>query len=90
MALGDSNITQAMVETFERFFVLPEHPPPAQLVHLGIRILEGIWELSVQQHGYVSDEFSRETTRAVASYMRLYWPKHLDRQRPRLAATGDK
>lgn len=80
--IGDSNIANAMVETFERFFVLPQHPPPAQLVHLGIRVLEGLWELSVQQHGRVTDEFSRETTLAVSAYMRLYWPKYLDRKGP--------
>ena len=78
--IGDSNIAKAMVETLERFFVLPQHPPPAQLLHLGIRILEGLWELSVQQHDHVTEEFSRETTLAVSAYMRLYWPKYLHRK----------
>jgi len=80
--IGDSHIAIAMMESMERFFVLPTHPPPAQLLHLGIRILEGLWELSVQQHGRVTKEFSRETTRAVAAYMRLYWPSHLQRRAP--------
>ena len=80
--IGDSNIAKAMVETYERFFVLPEYPPPAQLLHLGIRILEGLWELSVQQHGHVTREYSRETTLAVSAYMRLYWPRYLDRKGP--------
>ncbi len=80
--IGDSNIAISMVETIERFFVLPSHPPAAQLLHLGIRILEGLWELSVQQHGRVTKEFSRETTRAVAAYLRLYWPAYLERRTP--------
>jgi AcrR family transcriptional regulator len=78
--IGDSNIAVAMVETIERFFMLPSHPPPAQLLHLGIRMLEGLWELSVQQHGHVTKEFSRETTRAVSAYLRLYWPTYLQRK----------
>jgi AcrR family transcriptional regulator len=87
--ISDSNIANSMVETFEQYFVLPENPPPTQLVHLGIRILEGIWELSVQQHGHVTDEFSRETTRAVVAYMRLYWPEFLDRRHPDLATDAE-
>jgi AcrR family transcriptional regulator len=87
--IGDSNIANSMVETLERFFILPEFPPPGQLIHFGIRILEGIWELSVQQHGNVTDEFSRETTRAVIAYMRLYWPEHLDRRKPYLASSDE-
>ena len=78
--IGDSNIANAMVENFERIFELPDHPPPVQLVHLGIRILEGLWELSVQQHGHVTEQYSRETTRAVIAYMRLYWPLYLERK----------
>jgi len=78
--IGDSNIANAMVENFERIFELPDHPPPAQLVYLGIRILEGLWELSVQQHGHVTEQYSRETTRAVIAYMRLYWPLYLERK----------
>ena len=80
--IGDSNIAISMVESIEQFFVIPPHPPPAQLLHLGIRILEGLWELSVQQHGHVTEEFSRETTRAVTAYMRLYWPAYLERKTP--------
>ena len=71
-----------MAKTFERFFVLPDHPPPAQLLHFGIWILEGLWELSVQQHGHVTEEFSRETTLAVTAYTRLYWPMYLDCKGP--------
>ena len=78
--IGDSNIANAMVGNFERLFILPDHPPPAQLLHMGIRILEGIWELSVQQHGCVTEEFARETTRAVTEYMKLYWPLYLERK----------
>jgi len=78
--IGDSNIANAMAESFRSVFILPDHPPPAQLLHLGIRILEGLWELSMQQHGLVTDDFSRETTRAVCAYLRLYWPLYLERK----------
>jgi AcrR family transcriptional regulator len=80
--ISDSNIANAIVVNFERTFVLPDYPPPVQLVHLGIRILEGLWELSVQQHGHVTEEYCRETTRAVIAYMRLYWPLYLERKAP--------
>jgi AcrR family transcriptional regulator len=78
--ISDSNIARAMVKTIEEIFVIPSHPPPAEMLHLGIRMLEGMWELSVQLHGHVTEDFSRETTRAVAAYMRLYWPTYLERK----------
>ena len=87
--IGDSNIAVAMVASIEQFFVIPSHPPPAQLLHLGIRMLEGLWELSVQQHGLVTEEFSRETTRAVAAYLRLYWPAYLERKSPEAVLSDD-
>jgi AcrR family transcriptional regulator len=80
--IGDSNIAIAMAETIEKMFVIPSNPPAAQLIHLGIRMLEGLWELSVQQHGLVTEEFSRETTKAVTAYIRLYWPEYLERRLP--------
>ena len=57
--------------------MLPEHSPTNELLLLGIRILEGFWELSVQQHGYVTEAFSEETIKAVSAYFRLYWPEYL-------------
>lgn len=87
--IGDSNIAISMMETIERFFVLPSDPPPAQLLHLGIRMLEGLWELSVQQHGHVTGEFSRETTRAVTAYLRLYWPAYLERKSPEAVSSDE-
>lgn len=87
--IGDSNIANAMVATIEQFFVIPSYPPAAQLVHLGIRMLEGLWELSVQQHGHVTEAFSRETTRAVAAYMRLYWPLYLEARDPEPVETDE-
>ncbi len=74
---GDSGIARAMVESYQQHFVLPDHPPASELFLLGIRILEGFWELSVQQHDFVTEAISEETTRAVAAYFRLYWPEYL-------------
>ena len=79
-AVGDVRIAKSMLATIGRFFVVPSEPPPEQLLHLAIQILNGFWELSVQTHGYVTDEFSRETTRASCAYMRQYWPRHLQPQ----------
>ena len=87
--IGDSNIAISIVESIKQFFVIPSHPPPAQLLHLGIRILESLWELSVQQHGHVTEEFSRETTRAVTAYMRLYWPAYLERKTPEAVSSDE-
>ena len=75
--LGDSQIASAMAESYTQHFVLPEHPPTNELLLLGIRILEGFWELSVQQHGYVTQAFSEETIKAATAYLRLYWPEYL-------------
>lgn len=58
-------------------------------VFITVRILEGLWELSVQQHGRVTEEYSRETTRAVSAYMRLYWPEYLDRKGPEAVNVDD-
>ena len=81
-AVGDTNISKHMIETISRFFVVPATPPPEQLMHLGIQILNGFWELSVQTHGRVTDQFSRETTRAICAYVGNYWPRHLERKLP--------
>jgi hypothetical protein len=40
-------------------------------------MLEAFWELSYQQHGFVTDDISRETNRAMIAYLSLYWPKYL-------------
>jgi AcrR family transcriptional regulator len=80
--VAESAIAHSMVDTLERFFVLPQHPPPEQLLQLCIQILNGIWELSVQRHGRVTKEFERETVQVVCTYLRSYWPQHLDRRDP--------
>lgn len=75
--MGDARIAQAMVESYQRNFALPEDPQPEIILHHAIRILEGFWELSYQQHGLVTDEMSRETNRAMIAYLGLYWPRFL-------------
>jgi AcrR family transcriptional regulator len=77
--LGDTRIAQAMLSSFEQHFLLPESPRPDVLLHYTIRMLEGFWELSYQQHGYVTDELSLETNRAAIAYLGLYWPRYLPR-----------
>jgi AcrR family transcriptional regulator len=74
---GDTRIAQAMIESYERHFVLPEHPQPEIILHHAIRILESLWELSYQQHGFVTEEMSRETNQAMIAYLGLYWPRFL-------------
>jgi len=78
--LGDTRIARAMLSTFEQHFELPVEPQPDVILHYAIRLLEGFWELSYQQHGYVTDEISRETNRAAIAYLGLYWPKYLPRR----------
>ena len=75
--VGDAAIAQAMEENYRQFFVLPELTSAAVILHHAIRILEGLWELSLQQHGYITEEMSIETNRAMIAYLRLYWPDHL-------------
>jgi AcrR family transcriptional regulator len=77
--VGDEAIAGAIARRLGALFVLPVQPPTAELLHFGIRILEGIWELSVQRHGYVTEDHAREATRAVVAYMRSYWPERLPR-----------
>ena len=54
-------------------------PVPEVILHHAIRMLEGFWELSFQQHGYITEDMSRETNRAMIAYLRLYWPEYLPR-----------
>jgi len=75
--VGDTRIAQAMVESYQRHFILPEQPQPESILHYAIRMLEGFWELSYQQHGFVTDDMSRETNRAMIAYLSLYWPRFL-------------
>jgi AcrR family transcriptional regulator len=78
--IGDAAIARAMAENYSRSLVLPNEPAPEVILHHAIRMLEGLWELSYQQHGYVTDEMSRETNRAMTAYLRLYWPEYLPQQ----------
>jgi len=75
--VGDAQISKAMVESYQRHFILPEQPHPESILHYTIRMLEAFWELSYQQHGFVTDDISRETNRAMIAYLSLYWPKYL-------------
>ena len=75
--IGDANIAQAMLESYGRHFILPQTPKPEVILHHSIRILESLWELSYQQNGYVTDEISTETNRAMIAYLSLYWPRYL-------------
>jgi AcrR family transcriptional regulator len=75
--VGDTRIAQAMVESYGRHFILPQQPKPEVILHHAIRMLEGLWELSYQQHGLVTDDMSIETNRAMTAYLSLYWPRYL-------------
>ena len=75
--VGDAQISKAMVESYQRHFILPEQPQAESILHYAIRMLEAFWELSYQQHGFVTDDISRETNRAMIAYLSLYWPKYL-------------
>jgi AcrR family transcriptional regulator len=75
--LGDTLIARAMLKNLKSHFELPTLPEPDVILHYAIRLLEGFWELSYQQHGYVTDEVSNETNRAAIAYLSLYWPKYL-------------
>jgi AcrR family transcriptional regulator len=75
--IGDTNIAQAMVASYGEHFKLPGQPRPEVILTYAIRILEALWELSFQQHGYVNEEIATETKRAAIAYLGLYWPRYL-------------
>lgn len=75
---GDADIARALEASLLGQFRLPSNPPPYELIYLGLRTLEGYWELSVRQHDRVTDDIARETTRAVTAYLGLYWPEYVD------------
>jgi AcrR family transcriptional regulator len=75
--IGDAAIARAMADNYNQYLVLPESPAAEVILHHAIRMLEGFWELSFQQHGFVTDEMSAETNRAMIAYLRLYWPEYL-------------
>ena len=78
--IGDTAISRAMLRNISDYFVIPVAPDPAELLHLAIRILESIWQLSNQRHGMVTMEMQQETYRAMCAYLELYWPKFLPRR----------
>jgi len=78
--IGDTAIALAMKHNIEQYFDLPEAPDPAELLHLSIRILESMWQLSYQRHGEVTKEIQMETFRAMCAYLESYWPRHLPRK----------
>jgi len=75
--VGDTAIARGMLENIEQYFEVPTSPDPVELLHLAIRILESIWQLSYQRHGLVTEAFQQETYRAVCAYLELYWPRYL-------------
>ena len=82
-AAGDIQIARHMRDVLNRFFVLPASPPPEQLLRTAIQILNGLWELSVVEHGFVHEDYATETKIAACAYLRQYWPPKLERQPPR-------
>ncbi len=77
-AIGDSGLAQSIIETLQRKFKVPAYPPPAQLMHLAIAQINGIWELSVLLHGRITADYGQESARAVCAYLRQYWPEQLE------------
>lgn len=82
--VGDTAIARAMFRNIDEYFSIPDSPDPAELLHLAIRILESIWQLSYQRHGRVTREMQEETYRAMCAYLELYWPKYLPRKTPEI------
>ena len=82
--VGDTAIARAMRRNISDYFAIPEFPEPAELLHLAIRILESIWQLSYQRHGRVTMEMQKETYRAMCAYLELYWPKYLAQKEPEI------
>ena len=82
-AAGDIRLAKHMRDALNRFFVIPATPPPEQLLRMAIQILNGLWELSVVEHGFVHDYYATETKIAACAYLRQYWPPKLERQPPR-------
>jgi len=78
--VGDTAIARAMWKNLTEYFEIPASPDPAELLHLSIRILESIWQLSYQRHGRVTQDMQQETYRAICAYLELYWPRHLQRR----------
>lgn len=74
---GDDEIAQSMASAIEDYFQLPQSPAPKTILFNAIRILEGLWGLSFQRHGTVTDEMAEETFKAITAYLRLYWPEYL-------------
>ncbi len=87
-ASGDAKIAEHMLKSLSRFFVVPASPPPARLLQFCIQILNGLWELSVVEYGYVHEEHAAETKRAVCAYLAEYWPGHLERRKPQDVGGG--
>ncbi len=75
---GNERIAQRLVESCRLFYRLPRKPEPIELFLAAIAILEALWGLSYHRHGYVTDEFARETRLAMTAYLRCYLPKHLE------------
>ena len=78
--VGDTAVARAMLTNIKEHFEIPDSPDPAELLHLAIRLLESIWQLSYQRHGQVTEEMQKETYRAMCAYLELYWPRFITRK----------
>ena len=78
--VSDAAVARAMLTNINEYFEVPDSPDPVELLHLAIRILESIWQLSYQRHGQVTEEMQKETYRAMCAYLELYWPRFIKRK----------
>jgi len=82
-------ISTANYDRLNRIFYMPQLNEPGRMFEVRIGILDAVWELSVRQHGYITEQYFEESCRAVIAYTRLYMPEHLER-RPLLIEAAAK
>lgn len=82
-------ISSAASARLNRVFHLPRLGAEARKIKYGeiaLAILDSIWTISVQTHGYITEDYLEESNRATIAYRRLYLPEYLEPRAELLAA----
>ena len=61
-----------------RIFHMPVIREPEKKFEIRLGILDSVWQISVRRHGYITEEYFEESTKAAIAYARLYIPDHLE------------
>lgn len=72
------SFSMSSYDRLNRIFHMPVIREPEKKFEIRLGILDNVWQISVRRHGYITEEYFEESTKAAIAYARLYIPDHLE------------